>query len=218
MRGAVRQVEWVGDDDPERVEAATITLAADRLDALGTSRSTDYVTSWSLETGPDWVTSRLDVAVFGRGFTRRLALARDAHGRWTSEATQEGVGVYHDEELADPGIDARDAADGAFDGALDCDLALCPVTNTMPILRLGANRHEVAETRFVMAWVALPSLAVSRSEQLYSATPYDEEAGHAVVRYSSESRDFTADLTVDPDGIVIDYPQLARRIRTRARP
>src|SRR6478735_2542442 len=94
MRGAVRHVEWVGDDAPERLEAATITLAEDRLDALGTSRTTDYVTSWSLETGPGWVTSRLDIAVFGRGFTRRLTLARDAHGRWTSEATQRGTRLY----------------------------------------------------------------------------------------------------------------------------
>ncbi|KRC49992.1 hypothetical protein ASE16_13885 [Leifsonia sp. Root227] len=215
MRGAVRQVEWVGDDDPERLEAATITIAGDRLDALGTSRTADYVTSWSLETGQGWVTSRLDVAVFGRGFTRRLALARDARGRWTSDVAQNGTRRFHDEELPDPGISYADAASGALDGADDCDLALCPVTNTMPILRLGAHQRAVQETAFVMAWVALPSLAVVRSEQLYSSGPYDPEAGHAVVRYSSGSRDFTGDVTVDQDGVVIDYPQLARRIRTR---
>ncbi|GAB3579566.1 hypothetical protein GCM10027406_17720 [Leifsonia lichenia] len=215
MRGAVRQVEWVGDDDPERLEAATITLAADRLDALGTSRTADYVTSWSLETGPGWVTSRLDVAVSGRGFTRRLALARDARGRWTSEVTQEGTRRYHDEDLPDPGISEADARSGALDGADDCDLALCPVTNTMPILRLGAHRRAVQETAFVMAWVSLPSLAVIRSEQVYNSRPFAPGAGHAVVRYSSALRDFTADLTVDQDGVVIDYPQLARRIRTR---
>ncbi|WP_285113730.1 putative glycolipid-binding domain-containing protein [Leifsonia sp. fls2-241-R2A-40a] len=205
----MRHVEWVGDDDPERLEAATITLAEDRLDALGTSRTTDYVTSWSLETGPSWVTTRLDVAVFGRGFSRRLVLVRDAHGRWTSEAAQEGVRTHQGEELDDPGI----AGGESLDGADDCDLALCPVTNTMPILRLGAHRQEVAETRFVMAWVALPSLAVIRSEQLYRSGPYDPAAGHAVVRYTSATRDFTSELTVDHDGVVIDYPQLARRIR-----
>ncbi|MGO4595582.1 putative glycolipid-binding domain-containing protein [Leifsonia sp. 2TAF2] len=202
-------------DDPERLEAATITLAEDRLDALGTSRTTDYVTSWSLETGPEWVTSRLDVAVFGRGFMRRLTLARDAHGRWTSEATQQGTRLYRGHELDEPGISDDDLRAGALDGADDCDLALCPVTNTMPILRLGAHRQQVAETAFVMAWVALPSLAVIRSEQLYSSEPYDPRTGHATVRYTSATRDFTADLTVDPDGVVIDYPRLARRIRTR---
>ncbi|HEV7184552.1 MAG TPA: putative glycolipid-binding domain-containing protein [Leifsonia sp.] len=213
MRGAVRHVEWVGDDDPERLEAATITLAPDRLDALGTSRTTDYVAGWALETGPAWVTTRLDVAVSGRGWSRRLMLARDAHGRWTSEADAQGLNRYRDEPMAEPGI--RDAA--SIEGALDCDLALCPVTNTMPILRLGALADAVPESAFVMAWVALPSLEVVRSDQLYSSeAPFSAATGHGVVRYQSGSRDFVGDLTVDPDGIVIDYPGLARRIRTRA--
>jgi hypothetical protein len=36
-----------------------------------------------------------------------------------------------------------------------------------------------------------------------------------VVRYRSETRDFMADLTVDEDGLVVDYPRLARRVRPR---
>jgi hypothetical protein len=35
------------------------------------------------------------------------------------------------------------------------------------------------------------------------------------VRYRSVGSGFTADLGVDEDGLVIDYPRLARRIRTR---
>lgn len=211
MRGAVRHVEWVGDEDPERLEAATVTLAPDRLDALGVSRTTDYVTSWSLETGPDWVTTRLDVAVTGRGFTRRLVLARDDGGRWTSESWAHGTTAFHGQPMADPGL----ADPGTVDGALDCDLALCPVTNTMPILRLGALRG-LEETELTMAWVDLPSLAVRASRQVYSAVePFDPASGHGVVRYRSADRGFVADLGVDEDGLVIDYPRLARRIRTR---
>jgi hypothetical protein len=210
MRGAVRHVEWVGDEDPKRLEAAVLTLAPDRLDALGTSRATDYVTSWTLETGPDWVTSRLSLSVAGRAFTRWLVLTRDSHGSWSTETYAHGDVQYHGERMADPGA----AHPGALDGALDCDLALCPVTNTMPILRLGA--HEgLAETELTMAWVDLPSLAVIPSRQVYStAAPFDPASGHSVVRYRSASGSFMADLTVDEDGIVIDYPRLARRIRT----
>jgi len=212
MREQVRHVAWVGDEDPERLEAATVTLGADRLVALGTSRTRDYVTSWSLETGPDWVTSRLDVAVFGHGWRRSLSLSRSHDGHWSSEAEATGRSVSDGEGMPVPGIQDADA----IDGALDCDLALCPVTNTMPILRLGALDRAVPETRLVMAWVALPSLAVIRSDQLYSSVaPIDAAAGHGVVRYQSASRDFVADLTVDPEGLVIDYPQLAKRIRPR---
>lgn len=208
MRGAVRHVEWVGDEDPHRLEAAVLTLAPDRLDALGTSRTTDYVTSWTLETGPDWVTSRLSVSVAGRGFTRWLVLTRSAHGRWATETYAHGDDRYHGERMPDPGA----AHPEDLDDALDCDLALCPVTNTMPILRLRA-REGLAETELTMAWVDLPSLAVVPSRQAYSAAkPYDPASGHTVVRYRSVGGTFMADLTVDEDGIVIDYPRVARRI------
>lgn len=211
MRGAVRHVEWVGDEDPERLEAATVTLGADRLDALGVSRTTDYVVSWSLETGAEWVTTRLDVSVTGRGFTRWLVLRRDAGGRWTSESWTHGSDTHHGERMADPGIQNP----ASLDAAVDCDLALCPVTNTMPILRLGALRG-VEETELTMAWVDLPSLEVRASRQVYAAEhPYDPAAGRATVRYRSADRGFVADLGVDEDGLVIDYPRLARRVRTR---
>lgn len=211
MRGAVRHVEWVGDDDPERLEAVTLTLAPDRLDALGVSRTTDYVTSWSLETGPGWTTSRLDVSVTGRGFTRWLVLRRDSAGRWQSESWAHGTADFHGERMADPGL----ADPGTVEGAVDCDLALCPVTNTMPILRLGALAG-LAETELTMAWVDLPSLEVRASRQVYSSVqPFDPASGRGVVRYQSADRGFVADLGVDEDGVVIDYPRLARRIRTR---
>jgi hypothetical protein len=199
-----RFVAWRGDDDPERLEAATITLGADRFGALGTSRASDYSTSWALETGSGWVTERLEVGVTGYAWWRHLTLTRDPDGHWTSEAETGG-----DADLPAPGI--ADAP--SIDGALDCDLALCPVTNSMPILRLGLLDAVAPETELVMAWVDLPSLRVIRSDQVYSGVRrFDAGEGNALVRYQSANRSFIADLTVDEDGIVIDYPQLARRI------
>jgi hypothetical protein len=62
----------------------------------------------------------------------------------------------------------------------------------------------------------VPSLAVLPSGQVYSsAAPLDPASGRGVVRYRSETRDFMADLTVDEDGLVVDYPRLARRVRPR---
>jgi hypothetical protein len=214
MRGAVRHVEWIGDEDPERLEAATVTLAADRLDALGTSRTTGYVVAWSLETGPGWVTERLDVTVSGRGFTRRLALVRDGRNDWSSEQSAQGDDRYGEHTMEAPGLREADAA--SLSDALDCDLALCPMTNTMPIRRLGALDDVLPETAIVAAWVDLPSLAVRASRQVYSSSePFDAAAGRGVVRYRSPDSGFVADVTVDSDGIVVDYPRVARRIRTR---
>ncbi|KAJ8141009.1 hypothetical protein OY671_005815 [Metschnikowia pulcherrima] len=85
----------------------------------------------------------------------------------------------------------------------------------MPISRLGSLGDDppAHETHLVMAWVEVPSSRVSRSDQVYAARePLDPATGQGVVRYTSATRDFTADLTVDADGLVVDYPELARRL------
>ncbi|WP_454042137.1 putative glycolipid-binding domain-containing protein [Cellulosimicrobium sp. Marseille-Q8652] len=208
MTTTTRHVAWTGwDDDADRLEAATVRLHENRLDALGTSRATGHVTAWALTTGPGWVTERLEISARGVGWSRHLALSRSPDGAWQADVQASGRAPAG---LAPPGI----ADPGALDGAVDCDIALCPVTNTMPILRLGLLGDDAPprETPFVMAWVDVPSLQVLRSDQLYAArSPLDAATGRGAVTYTSATRDFTADLTVDADGIVVDYPQLARR-------
>ncbi|MGN6241733.1 MAG: putative glycolipid-binding domain-containing protein [Cellulosimicrobium cellulans] len=209
MSASTRHVAWTGwDDDPDRLESATVTVRDDRLAAIGTSRATSYATAWALRTGPGWVTEHLDVSVRGLGWSRHLDLVRTPDGAWRADVRESGTPPS---DLAAPGI----ADPASLDGALDCDIALCPVTNTMPILRLGllGDRPPAGETRLVMAWVDLPSLAVLRSDQVYAARePLDPTTGQGVVTYTSATRDFTADLTVDTDGLVVDYPHLARRL------
>ncbi len=84
-------------------------------------------------------------------------------------------------------------------GALDCDLALSPLTNFMPIKRNGEGPGD-----YVMAWVSVPDLRVHRSEQRY------EPLADGRVRFSSPG--FTADLELDEDGFVAHYPGLAERV------
>jgi len=76
----------------------------------------------------------------------------------------------------------------------------------MPARRLGGEPVD-----HVMAWVSVPDLAVLRSEQRYE--PID--ASH--VRYIGLDSDFTADLELDEDGLVVRYPRLAERVPSGAR-
>ncbi len=86
---STRHVAWTGwDDDPDRLEAATVVVRGDRLAALGTSRATTYATSWALRTGPGWVTEHLDVSVHGVGWSRHLDLVRTPDGAWRDVAEQ----------------------------------------------------------------------------------------------------------------------------------
>ena len=80
-------------------------------------------------------------------------------------------------------------------GALDCDLQMSPLTNSMPVLRdgllAGGSAHD-----YVMAWVALPSLTVTASRQRYVPLGSLPDGGRTI-RYESLDSDFSAEVTFD---------------------
>lgn len=197
----VERYQWRGVDDPSRVETAVVRFGEDCLSAHGGSVARDYATAWHLRVGAGWVTEELAVSSFGDDWKRSLVLSRDSSGYWSIDADQLGEVDLPAPGLQDPSI---------LLGAIDCDLGLCPLTNIMPIRRLGLLSRQVMPTPLVMAWVDVPSLRVLRSEQLYGSGSNNDGSLRSV-RYTSRSRDFDAELTVDDDGMVIDYPTLARR-------
>jgi hypothetical protein len=88
--------------------------------------------------------------------------------------------------------------------AIDVDIVLTPFTNTLPIRR---RRLEIGEhADFVMAWIDVPSLDVTADPQRYTRL----DRFH--YRFDSLDSDFTRDLEVDADGIVVHYPGLFDRI------
>ncbi|MBO1334118.1 putative glycolipid-binding domain-containing protein [Streptomyces sp. VRA16 Mangrove soil] len=145
-----------------------------------------YWVTYELETGEQYVTRRLRVCVEDADGVRELELLRDADsGQWSGNGRV----------LA------------GLDGALDCDLGLCPLTNTMPVRRHALHRAP-GERTFLMAWVAVPELTVTPSRQTYTHLGPTENGG-ARVRYASGT--FRADVEFDAEGLVVDYPRLAHR-------
>lgn len=197
-----RTVAWDKEND-YGTEFVEVDLSADRLSAEGVAIGWDplpYRLEFTLETGPGWVTRRLDVTTRGDGWQRHLDLQRSASGTWTLEAAATGD---HDVDLEPPGVEAS-----TFAEALDCDLGLSPLTNSMPVLRHDLLRSNGA-IDFVMAWVAVPALAVRRSDQRY--TPLgDAPTGLRRIEYRSTG--FVSELLFDPDGICVDYPRLGRAV------
>jgi hypothetical protein len=82
------------------------------------------------------------------------------------------------------------------------DLGWSPLFNSLPVLRDRLLEPGPARD-YVMRWVEVPTLEVTRSEQRY------EPLGHRLVRFRSGS--FTADIEFDEQEFVIDYPGIARR-------
>ena len=188
--------------DPFGVELAEMSLLPDRLSATGVgigSAPLPYRLEYELETSTGFITSRLLVRVLGQGWSRDLDLRRDSAGCWSASTRVTG-----EVDLPPPA-----GALPALDLAFDCDLAFSPLTNSMPILRhslhAGGQIHD-----FLMAWVSLPDLGVRASPQRYVFVRKHED--RAVIRYESRDSDFKAELTVDAQGIVVDYPGIGRSV------
>jgi hypothetical protein len=196
-----RAVAWVK-DEPFGVEFAEITLSDKHLTATGVAIGTappPYRLDYELETERGFVTARLRVTSRGDGWRRALELRRDDNTGWSIDAEEEG-----DVDLPPAGGDTARIAD-----ALDCDLGLSPLTNTMPIRRHGLTKSG-GPVEFTMAWVAVPALAVQADRQRYRHV--GSAADHHVVRYEAVDGSFAADIAVDADAVVIDYPGIARRL------
>ena len=89
-------------------------------------------------------------------------------------------------------------------GCIDVDIMAVTFTNTLPIRRLQLPIGESHEIR--AAFVVVPSLEVQVARQRYTRLAEKE------YRYDGVETGFTSVLTVDAGGIVIDYPQLSRRV------
>jgi hypothetical protein len=94
----------------------------------------------------------------------------------------------------------------AFDGAVDVDIAGAVTFNALPIRRLALHQ-EPGEHELPVLCVTLPDLSVRLARHNYRTVSTGEQA---VINYSDA--DLSTDITVDADGMVIDFPGRARRI------
>ncbi len=85
-------------------------------------------------------------------------------------------------------------------GCTDVDLGCSPSTNTLPIRRLRLGIGAASTIR--AAWIRFPELTVVKAAQTY--TRLDEYT----YRYASGT--FSAELTVDDDGLVASYAEWQR--------
>lgn len=154
---------------------------------LGGGRMIEGVTLVALDGVPWRVDYTIEVDEAGR--TRRASIrvsgGDDPVRRPLLELEANGTGTWRRDDAVI--IDAPDC--------LDIDLGFSPVTNSLPIWRLGLEPGGRAEIR--VAWVLFPSLEVVEGRQTY------ERLDEATWRYRSAG--FLADLTVGDDGLVDDY-------------
>lgn len=156
---------WVSTDGPAAHVLSGTVLPLDEPLEIG----------YRVEADARWHTRRVAVTVDNTetGSRRHVEFHADGAGGWT----------VHGEERPD------------LAGCLDIDLAFSPITNTLPICRLGLTIGDSADVS--AAWVQWPSLEVTVLPQRYQRTATD--------RYEYSSGSFRAALIVDEHGLLVDY-------------
>jgi hypothetical protein len=182
---------WARTDVPEGLGLGTLLPEPDgyRLEAgetvvVGEER---FFTRFSVRADLAWTTRWVRAEVLSSQGLESVTL--DAHGgHWTGA---DGVPL--------PGLV----------GCLDVDVAATPLTNTLPIRRLGLRPGEYRDIAVV--WIDIPSLRVRRVRQRYTRHPAEDGLERYTYRdpLHGEYR-----LSVDGDGVVVDYERFARRLRT----
>lgn len=98
----------------------------------------------------------------------------------------------------------RDEAVNALEGCMDIDITLTPFTNTLPLRRLDPEKGK--RTRIEVLYVRLPEFTFEKVEQYY--TKLDDNK----YLFEMPEIDFKAELQVDANKMVMDYPGLFKRI------
>jgi len=162
----------------------------------GGALAVDGVVVASLDTGPGRIA--YDLATDDAIGTRRLSVrVEDPRGVWQVVLGSDGGGRWWEG-------DGRPRPD--LTGAIDVDITVTPLTNTLPIRRLRLPAGGSAE--ILAVYVDVDARTVTAASQRYTHLDGDGLAG----RYRYEAGSFRADITVDADGFVLDYPGLWRRM------
>ena len=116
---------------------------------------------------------------------RKLVVSADGRGHW------------HD-------IDGKPLP--MLDGCIDVDISATAFTNTFPIRRLGLTKGERREIR--VAYLAIPALTIEPVDQAYTCIEPRRR-----YLYEGVFRGFEAELAIDANWLVEDYPTLFKRIK-----
>jgi len=159
----------------------------------------------SLDFGPDGFQAQGHVAKGPEADRVEYALACDPLWRTRSVHVRLADGTELALEADGGGTWMQDGQPApALDGALDVDLAVTPLTNTLPIRRLRLAVGEQATLQCV--YVEVAPLSVRLDLQRYTRIAPNR------YRFEAPGAGFVRDVEVDGNGIVTDYPGLFRRI------
>ena len=174
-----------------RLRAADAGYVATGL-VMGLDHGTPYRLHYKIKCDDSWNTRKVILETHTPAGEAVRTLRSNGNGRWRDD---------HGAELPD------------LTGCRDVDISATPFTNTLAIRRTNLRPGHGVTLKIV--FVDVPSLEIRPAEQRYTCV---ERTAHGGV-FDYESIDmhegFKATLPIDADGLVLDYPEMFRRVYPR---
>ena len=160
-------------------------IAADSI-IIGVNDRTPFRLWYEMVCDANWRVRELGlIHLSGKG--KNIKVRSDGEGHWTTISGE---------------------AISSLDGCIDVDISVTPFTNTLPIRRLALTSGQSAE--LLVAYITIPGIELRPERQRYTCLALNDHGG--LYRYESLASGFSAELPVDGDGLVMDYPGLFRRV------
>lgn len=137
-----------------------------------------YKVEYVIRTDHLWHTLFFSIKSRHSNQQQNISLISDGKGHWSSG-----------EEILDK-----------YEGCIDIDIPLTPLTNTLPINRLKLKNEQEKEIRVI--YLDLLENKITPVKQKYS------RISDSKYHYENVPNDFEADIEVDAEGLVVDYPEL----------
>ncbi|WP_343700466.1 putative glycolipid-binding domain-containing protein [Chitinophaga sp.] len=151
---------------------------------VGFGEDEPFSVNYDIVTDSAWQVAALEMAIEKGGECTWISIQRDPDGKWTQSGH----------------------ARPEWEHCIDIDISLTPFTNTLPINRLKLPTGE--KHHLDVLYINVLKNEVKPVEQFYT------RLAENTYLYEGVFRDFKAELLVDEDGVVIEYPSLFSRIQS----
>ena len=153
---------------------------------VGELSETTFKLRYNVECDTDWNFLKSELILESNNEKKKLSIKKIKDDKW----------IVNEQSRID------------LDGCSYIDIMTSPFTNTLPIRNLKLQTNQLAVIK--VAYIRVPELEVLSMEQEY--TRLDSSNPPLRFLYRNLSNDFKAELTVDKNEIVTDYPGIWKRI------
>lgn len=151
---------------------------------IGIEDKQPFCLHYQLRCDADYQIKTVDARLVGGG---SISLSTDGNGHW---------------------FDADRKPISSLSGCFDVDISVTPFTNTLTIRRVAWEVGQ--QQQFLMAYILIPTLEIYADQQHYTCLVRKDSG--SIFLFESMSTGFTAQIVVDADGLVVDYPELFKRV------